>query len=556
MIWPHGAEQHRATAMGRRGVVACAHPFAAQAGLDMLRMGGNAVDALIAMSAVLGVVEPNAVGAGGMGIMTIAPPGASEPIVLDFVGPLPLAASLEAFKGRPPGEPGFKYPATSHKDHGIRSSIVPGNLAAWVMALDRFGYIDRATVLAPAIAWAQDGFPISPYLLGVLTATAPVLAPYADTARIFLPEGSLPGVGQLLRQTDLAETLRSVAADGLGAINGSIADSLAAYSEQNGGLLAREDFDRWGPEWVSPISIRYGDATIFAPPPPCSALQYLLTLNIMAGYDQPYDPTDALSVHRMIEACKFANVDRITWTMTDPEAWHVLLTSEYARSRRDLIDDAHAAVGVGDRFSAAAMAAGIVPGSVQAIMQESTTHLVAMDEEGWMASSTQTIGGGPARGFGSGVVFGKTGLLLNNGAHWFDDDPESPNFIRPGRKGEKTLSPSQIWRNGMPWACVGTPGSWGILQTTPQMLLGVLHDAPNIQALIERPRFRLSTGRKVQVESRFGAVQEGLEARGHELVRLPAWSPVVGGAQGLVRLENGLLTGGADPRRDGIALAW
>ena len=557
MEWPHGAEQHRGTALGRRGAVASAHPFATQAGIEMLRQGGNAVDALVAMSAVLSVVEPNSVSAGGVGLMTIAAPGTTEPVVLDFVPPSPAAATPEAFVGAPPGREAFKYAAPSLKDHGVRSVLPPGSLAGWVEALRRFGRMDLQSVLAPAIAWAEDGFPVSPYLLRVLAASAPALAVYPDTARVFLPGGGLPSVGEALRQPDLAETLRAVAEGGDAAIQGPIADALARFSHENGGLLTLDDLTGWRPSWEAPVSARFRDAIVYAPPPPCSGLQYLLTLNIMAGYDRAYDPTDALCVHRLIEACKLATVDRIAWTVDRAGGWPMLLTEAYAAARRREIDDRRAALGVGDRFSAEAMAAGIRPGSVQAAMQESTTHLVAMDAEGWMAASTQTIGGGPARGFGSGVVFGGTGLLMNNFAHWFDDNPLSPNAIGPNKKVEMCLAPSQIWRDGRPAAAIGTPGSWGMLQTTPQLLLGLIDPPMDVQAAIERPRFRLASGKAVQMERRFGPVLEDLAARGHEVVALPAWSPVVGGAQGVARDPvSGALTGGADPRRDGIALAW
>ncbi|HUG13387.1 MAG TPA: gamma-glutamyltransferase, partial [Thermomicrobiales bacterium] len=231
-----------------------------------------------------------------------------------------------------------------------------------------------------------------------------------------------------------------------------------------------------------------------------------------------------------------------------------LLSKEYASKRRELIDPNRAAWSGGERYTSSKHAKEILPGSVESILRESTTHFTTADASGYVVSCTQTLGGG----FGSGVVHGSTGLALNNFAHWFDVDPESPNVIAPNKRVEMCLAPSQIWRDGELFLSIGTPGSFGIMQTTPQMMMNVIDHGYSVQAAIEAPRFRTMTGTELPIEGRVSDdVVAELRRRGHDVQILEPWTPFVGGGQGLmIDPDSGAFWAGADPRRDGYALAY
>ena len=219
-----------------------------------------------------------------------------------------------------------------------------------------------------------------------------------------------------------------------------------------------------------------------------------------------------------------------------------------------MLDPDKAAFSGGDRYTSKKERNEVRPGSIESIMKESTTHFTAADAAGNVVSCTRTLGGG----FGSAVVHGSTGLSLNNFANWFDLDPESPNLIAPGeKKVEMCLAPSQIWRNGEFAMTVGTPGSFGIMQTTPQMIMNLIDHGFSIQAAIEAPRFKALRGTSLPVESRVPPdVLSELERRGHVVDVLEAWTPFFGGGQGILRdPDSGAFFGGADPRRDGYAMA-
>lgn len=510
----------------------------------MLQQGGNAVDAAVAVAAALNVVEPYMSGAGGVGYMTIRVPGQGQPVVLDYIGRAPAAATPDRF-----AEEGSK-------DDGIRSPLVPGALGGWLAALDRYGALDRATVFAPAIDYAEQGFPFTLKNHAFTEGNRERLLQWPDSARTYLHNGRTPAPGAILRQPDLARTFRLVVEGGAESFyRGPIAAEIARFSQAHGGLLTEEDLATYTPTWQEPIATNYRGYTVFCPPPPCSGMQYLITLNLVEGFDlAAMGQNSADAIHHLAEAMKLAVADRTTYAADPSAPMAALLSKEYAASRRQLIDPLRAGYSGGERFTAHKQPGEILPGSFQSIMRESTTHFATADADGWAVSCTQTLGGG----FGSGVVHGATGLALNNFAHWFDLDPASPNVIAPHKKVEMCLAPSQIWHGDDLFLTVGTPGSFGIMQTTPQMMLNILDFGFSIQAAIEAPRFRTMTGYALPIEGRVDAdVVAALRQRGHEVQVLEAWTPFVGGGQGImVDPDSGAFWAGADPRRDGYALAY
>ncbi len=543
MAWANEGTAHRPVVMGRRGAVASAHPLASLAGLRMLMQGGNAIDAAVATAAALNVTEPYMSGAAGVGYMVIYHAKTDTRIVLDYNGRSPHAASLD------------RYPSDADTQSGILSPLVPGAGGGWLAALERFGSLPRETVFAPAIELAEGGFPLTLHNARFFAAGETNLRPWATSVAQYLPDGRVPVAGQILRQPDLARTFEAIVAGGAEAFyRGPIGAEIVRFSEEHGGLIAQRDLDDFAVEWTEPIGVDYRGYEVICPPPPCSGIQYLQTLNLMEGYDAAaMGHNSAAYIHHLAEAMKLAVADRTTFAPAPNPPTNILVAKEYAETRRALIAPARAGVSGGDRFTSAKRAGEVLAGDPYA-MKQSTTHFDAVDEEGNAVSATQTLGGV----FGSGVVFGGTGLALNNFTYWMDRDPASPNAIGPHKRVEQCLAPAQVWRGGKLFLCLGTPGSFGIMETTPQMLINVFDFGMSVQAAIEAPRFRTGVGRELLVEGRVPQdVRDALTAWGHEVNALPDWTMLVGGGQGvMVNPDSGALMGGADPRRDGYALAW
>lgn len=546
MPWPNRGLAHRPLAQGQHGAVSSANPLASLAGLRMMLQGGNAIDAAVAVAAALNVVEPYMSGAGGVGYMVITPAGAARPVVLDYIGRAPAAATLDVFQRAGPGS----------NDTGILSPLVPGALAGWLRALETYGTMDRATVFAPAIEYAEQGIPITLTNVGMWMVGLDTLRQWPTSAATYLHDGQIPAVGSLLKQPELARTFHAVVEGGADAFyRGAIGEELTRFAQEHGGLLTMDDLATYEPSWQEPVSTTYRGYEIICPPPPCSGMQYLQTLNIVEGFDlAAMGQNSAEYIHHLAEAMKLAVADRTTYAPDPhaPLAW--LLSKEYARERRALIDPRHAAYSGGERYTAMKLPQEVRPGSPASLRNESTTHFVTADASGNSVSTTQTLGSV----FGSAVVHGNTGLLLNNFAHWFDLEPTSPNVIAPRKRVEMCLAPSQVWRDGRLFMLVGTPGSFGIMQTTPQMMLNVFDFEYSMQAAIEAPRFRTMTGYELPIEGRVSAeTLDALRQLGHQPEVLAPWTMFVGGGHGImVDRETGWFAAGADPRRDGYGLAF
>ena len=544
MPWPNRGISHRPTVTGMHAAVSSAHPHASLAGLHTIRQGGNAVDAAVAMAAALNVVEPYMSGAAGVGYMVIHDGHGSQPVVLNYNGRAPAAANVAEF------------PDEATKNDGIRSPLVPGAAAGWLMALDRFGNLDASTVFSPAIQYAEEGYPVTINNQWFMETNQARLAQWPTSVAAYFVNGRVPQAGEILKQPDLAKTLRTLAEGGIEAFyEGQIAEEIIRFSQENGGLLTQEDFSSYRPHWEDPIAGTYRDYQVFSPGPPCSALEYQQTLGVVDGFDMAgLGHNSADYIHHLAEAMKLSVADRTTYAPRHDAPVDYLTSAEYLADRRGLIDPNHAAWSGGERYTSTKQSNEVLPGNVERILKESTTHFVAADSTGMTVACTQTLGGG----FGSGVVHGSTGLALNNFCNWFDLDPESPNVIAPNKTVEMCLSPSQVWKDGKPFLVVGTPGSFGIMQTTPQMMMNVLDHGYSIQAAIEAPRFRTGFGRELWIERRIDdSVLQDLKRLGHEVNLLDSWTPFVGGGQGLmVDPDSGAYLAGADPRRDGYALAY
>lgn len=534
---------HRSTATGRRGMIASAHPLASLAGMRLLMEGGNAIDAAIATAAALNVVEPYMSGIGGVGYLHIYSAREKEHKIVDYVGLTPRAATLSLYD----------------KDKqvlGPLSPLVPGACGGWLAALERYGSVETARVFAPAIEYAEQGYALTvknAYFYGGAVASLRRFKTGADT---YLLDGAAPKPGEVVVQKALAETFRQVAAEGAAAFyKGAIADRIVRYMAETGGLLTKDDLADFTPAFVDPIATNYRGYEVFAPPPPCQAVQYLETLAIMEGFDvAALGHNTAPTLHRFIEAVKLAMADRIAYAAIADPPTAGLLSKEYAAERRALIGD-EAQFTAGDRLAPGGPVEQVAAGDPRAWMSECTTHFDTIDAEGNAVACTQSLGGG----FGSSMVVPETGIALNNFMRWFDREPTSPNVIGPAKKNEMCVSPAQVWDADGLRLLIGTPGSYGILQTTPQMIMNILDHQMNVQAAIEAPRVKTgSSGFVVDAENRIDSeVVAELERRGHQFNFLGDWSTGVGGGQGImVDAATGSFMGGADPRRDGAALGW
>ncbi len=533
---------HRPTVTGKCGMVASAHPLASLAGLRILMEGGNAIDAAVATAAALNVVEPYMSGLGGDGYMHIYSANKKEHQVLDYMGRAPGRAEIGLFDN------------PEKRELGPLSCLVPGACGGWLEALARYGTMDTEAVFGPAIEYAEDGFAVTVKNHEFIGGAVPNLLRFPASAENYLTGGTGPRPGEVLVQKDLAQTFRAIAEGGSEVFYKSeIAERIVKYVEEHGGIMTMDDLSGFSPEWQDPIYTTYRGHQVFAPPPPCQAVQYLEMLNILEGFDleeMGHNTVDTL--HLFIEAAKLATADRVAYAGIENPPTAGLISKAFAEDRRGLIGD-RATYSGGEVYSSSPDA--LSSGDPHAWMAtECTTHFDTVDSEGNAVSTTQSLGGA----FGSAAVVPGTGLALNNFLKWFDYDPDSPNVIGPRKKMEMCMSPVQVWDDERLRLLIGTPGSYGILQTTLQMIMNVMDHGMHVQAAIEAPRLKTSLGYRVDVETRISEEVLGeLEQKGHEFNRLGDWSAGVGGGQGIeVDRETGSFMGGADPRRDGYALGF
>ena len=533
---PHG-ESYRPWIGGTEGLVAANHPQAAAAGFDVLMAGGNAIDAVIATGAALGVVEPFMSGLGGNGWMNIywAETGTVE--IVNFSGRAPMALTAEHFAGEE------EVPGS-----GPLTALVPGSPAAWAEVHERYATLDRSRLLEAAIRLAEAGYPITPF----------GASRHQDSREHFLNWDAMgaeswwggsdeaPEAGDLVRNPRLAQTYRILDEQGFEAFyTGDIPEEISSFVQRHGGVLAVEDFEAFEATWEDPLHINYRGYDIYnAAPNSSGGLAILQILKILEGFDMAgmgLNSTDY--IHHVVEAIKLAAADRAEWS-GDPAFMDVeipfdlLLSEEYAEEQRARIDP---------QMMAVEPTAGT--------MQPGTTHYSVVDRHGNMVSVTTTMGSG----FGSGVIGGETGVFLNNGVSWFELDPESPAYVEGGKATRWNMGPTLIGRDGEVFIAMGTPGGTGIWQTQPQLITKLLDFEMDPQNAIESPRFRWELGAPtVSVEGRIHSdVVADLEGRGHEVSVVDDWTMMVGGMNA-VKLDRatGIMQGGADPRRDGYVMGW
>jgi gamma-glutamyltranspeptidase/glutathione hydrolase len=528
----------RSVVRASQAMVASSQPLASQAGLDVLKRGGNAVDAAIAMAAVLNVTEPNMTGIGGDAFAMIYMAKTKRLEALNASGRAPRALSLEYFTSRKIAQMPFT---------GMEPITVPGAFDGWITLLEKYGTMKLADVLAPAIAYAENGFPLMEKTVADWEPEVPRLKLTAAAAATYLVDGRAPQPGAIFYQKNLARTFRTLARGGRDAFyRGEIARAIVDYCQKQGGFLSMEDFAAQKSDWVEPISTTYRGHTLYELPPNNQGLTALILLNILEGIDLTTMKTDpARYYHTLIEATKIAFADRNRY-IADPAFSKTpvkeLLSKDYAAKRRALIDPDKA-------IDAPA------PGSVP--LGSDTTYLSVVDKDRNAVSFINSI----FNAFGSAVVAGDTGIMLHNRGTGFSLEPGHPNQYAPGKRPFHTLIPAMVFRDGRLLMSYGVMGGDVQAQGHAQVLVNLIDRGLNLQQAIDAPRVRYISGRGVMMEDGLTApVIADLVRRGHERV-LPGpgltHRGLMGGGQAImIDPATGSLSGGSDSRKDGLALGY
>ncbi len=521
----------RSNVVARNGVVATSQPLAAQAGLDVLRDGGNALDAAIATVAALCVLEPTSTGIGGDAFALIWWADEQKLYGLNASGTAPQALSAAWLRSE------------GHEEMprlGPLSVTVPGSLRGWQMALQRFGSKPLADILQRAIDYAQDGFAVSERISDAWQRSAHFMSQHPHSRRTWTLDGRAPRPGELFRNPQLAATLQRLAAEGIDLFyEGDIARQIAHTVQEAGGVLAESDLAQFQAEWVEPLAADYRNGYTFHEiPPNGQGLAALLALNIARDFDfgpLPYDSPQR--VHLLIEAMKLGFADALAYVADPrqaPAPLQGLLSAEYTAQRRALIDPAQAMM----------PDAGHPPGLGD------TVYLTVADRAGNMVSWIQSL----YMGFGSGLTAGTTGVQLQNRGANFTLQEGHPNQVAPGKRPYHTIIPGFITREGQAWSSFGVMGGFMQPQGQLQVAVNLVDYGMTPQAALDAPRFRWIEGKKVTLEDSFAPdLRRALAAMGHDVVQAHYY----GGGQVIVRdPHSGVYIAGSEPRNDGAAVGY
>lgn len=526
-------------AVASRGMVVANHPLAAAAGLEMLALGGNAVDAAVAAMFALTVVEPMMVSIFGAGFINYYDASTGNNVIVDNYTVAPAAATATMYTPLSDTWPDYLETAARQNRLGYLAVAVPGALKGWCYLEAGHGVLDLETVLQPAIRYAARGFPASQYLVDIIHSCQPDLALFPASQARFLPDGAPPRVGQKLVSEDYAETLRCIAQEGAEALyTGALGDVIRRDIEANGGIISREDLQRYRILRREAIRGNYRGHEIVAIGPPSSGgIHVIQMLNLLEDFNvTQLGFGTAASTHLLAEACKIAFADRFEH-LGDPDAMQVpirgLTSKFYATARRRQIDLRSAG-----QFDA---------GNPWAYRSTSghTTHLTTADATGNIVTMTQTI----HEVFGAKVTVPGTGVVLNNTMYLFDPHPDRPNSIAPGKRMLSSMAPTMVFRGRRPLLALGTPGGSRIFTTVLQGIINVLDHGMTLQEAVEAPRL-WTQGQALEVEPGIApAVRHELTVRGHDVQLVPK---IAGGMNGIMfDYANGLIHGAACWRADG-----
>lgn len=567
----------RAAVPGPNGVISAGHPLAASAGLQMMLKGGSAADAAVAAMAALNVCEPWASSAAGNGFGIVRDPKSGEVRSLNFAGAAPALLDATAV-------------TKDDLDWGPKAACTPGAFGGWIELLRKCGRLSLAETLAPAIGLARDGHAVDPSIAQFIARAAPRLSLYETTRAVYLPGGAAPRPYDLVRNVPLAKTFEKLAAAEAKALkggasrdqallaahaefySGSVGYEIGRFHQKAGGWLRAADLKAYRATWSAPVSTTYrGYAVHSSPTTSRGGLEMCLQLNLLERFDLAgVKPGGAQAVHLMAEAIKAAKAEIYPYVADPaffPTPTDILLSKPFAADRAALISLSKAAAFAGPtdlrRYSASAPVPVLpAPDREKASSPGDTTSLSVVDRDGLVVCCTTTLGGG----FGTGVVAGDTGLLLNNGMRHGSTSPYpgTANFVRPGQIPILNNSPTLVTKDGRFEIVLGSPGGETIGQTQFQVLVNVLDFGMEVQPAIEAPRFTLDAepnfympGAEVSMmlESRFDAgVVQALAGMGHTVRTVGPYA--AGSIQAVKATGWGGKVGGADPRRTAAAAGY
>ena len=532
------------------GVVVAAHPDAARVGAEILRSGGNAMDAAVATAFALAVVEPEASGLGGGGFLLHYDVAEDEYSALDYRELAPSESTPEMFSLAGPGLPGhWSGPAdepsqTALRKFGGGAVAVPRMVAGLMEAQSRHGRLPLADVLEPVIRLAEDGFEVSEHLYGTVLDAYDVLLSNEPMGTVFLNDGLPYEPGELMRRPDLAGTLRIIVAGGADAFyRGEMAEAIVQSVRGAGGILSLDDLASVSVQEEPALRTTYRGRSLVGLQVPAGAIPIFEALHILEGVDLPaMEPGDPGAAHWMVEATKLASADGVAY-LGDPGFVDVppdrLLSLEWAGRQRARIDPHRALLNPEPLYDSSG----------------STTHVSAIDVDGNMVALTQSIN----FFLGAHVFVPEAGILMNNTMADFDPEPGSPNSIAPGKVPLSNMSPLFVLENDRPRYILGTPGGTRITSTLVRLIVGLVDWRLPLDEAVNAPRFD-SEGSTLCVEPRFPASWvNAMEDRGHPMEVVGAFDQYFGGVHAVAIVDGAGASsylGVADPRRSGQAAGY
>ena len=543
----------RSAVYGRNGMIATSQPLASAAGLKVLQDGGNAIDAAVTAAAVLAVVEPSMTGIGGDLFAIVYDARTKTLHALNASGRSAYAATPAEYARR--GQ--TRMPGT-----GVLSVTVPGVVDGWSELLAKYGTLPMARAVAPAIEYAKHGYAVPEIISGQWTASEKKLAADPVTAAAFLPNGHPLQPGEIFANPHLAATLELIGKGGRDAFyKGAIARAIVADMKKRDGLLDERDFTDHRADWVDPISTNYRGYDVYEMPPNTQGFLVLEMLNILEGFDiTTMGHNSPAALHALVEAKRIAFADRAAYLgdpgSVPPAVLRTLISKEYAALRRKEINGEHAAESYTPGTMPGVASSAPIAEALQnftGLDRGDTIYMTAADGHGNFVSLIQSL----FSDFGSGIVAGDTGIVLHNRGSGFNLTAGSPDQIAPHKRPLHTLIPAFVIKDGKPWLSFGVMGGDHQAQGHTQVLLNAIDFGMNVQEAGEAARVTHGNNGLLVESNVPEAVRAALIQRGHTVTSNASPGGAFGGFQGIMRdPRTGVLIGGSDVRKDGLAIGW